>query len=716
MDSLNTVLNLLLVMLGFGFIVFLHELGHFLAARWAGIRVLAFAIGFGPPLVTFRKGLGVRRGSSEREYFERTTRGLGAGISPTEYRINALPFGGYVKMLGQEDLDPTAVSSAPDSYQNCKVWRRMVVISAGVVMNIISALVIFAIVFMVGLKTEPPKIGMVYPGSPAAKARVEGGGLKGGVIGPGLKPGDVVLAVDGEKPDSFNDIITAAAMSGPHDTLKLSVQRAGFVLPLEIEVTPEVNRLSGLRDIGIEPPRTLELPEIKDAASRKLWAEQMSQIGLAGLAPEMRLAKVNGTPVTRLHELVEAINASDGAPVPVEFVSDTGETFAGAMKPRVALRPDVLPKPKGQPTPEVDNLLGLTPVMTVVKPLDRAKAQGLKDGDVLVRVGDVEYPSLWQGLKQISSHPGETLPIVVLRKDDKGELHEVSLPNVKVDSHGLIGFSAGDVGDESTLVAQPPAQLLSLTPPRQTSTPYAPAAVRLIDSPGTQIVSVAGAPVHNLADVRRELRRATREAYERLSATADGKPVDVQVELRQPVQGSVLGDLPTQHKTWSLTSDDLRDLFALGWESPLSTGAFEPEEFLLKGQNPIDAMRLGLRRAKQVMLTTYLTFARLAEGTVKIEHLKGPVGIAHLGTLVASRGLVWLLFFMGLISINLAVINFLPLPIVDGGQFLFLVWEQVRGRPAPIAVQNAATLAGLVFLACVFLVVTFNDIRQLLGL
>jgi regulator of sigma E protease len=68
---------------------------------------------------------------------------------------------------------------------------------------------------------------------------------------------------------------------------------------------------------------------------------------------------------------------------------------------------------------------------------------------------------------------------------------------------------------------------------------------------------------------------------------------------------------------------------------------------------------------------------------------------------------------MALISVNLAVINFLPLPIVDGGQFLFLVFEGIRGRPVPVAVQNAATIAGLVLIGTVFLIVTFHDITNL---
>src|SRR6185295_12873292 len=149
LSTLGTIKDLALFLLGFGLIVFVHELGHFAAARWAGVRVLAFAIGFGPPLISFRKGLGLRRGSSEAEYRLRLDSlsasaahgSAAAAISPTEYRLNWLPFGGYVKMLGQDDLDPTAVSSAPDSYQNCNVFKRMVIICAGVVMNIIFALV-----------------------------------------------------------------------------------------------------------------------------------------------------------------------------------------------------------------------------------------------------------------------------------------------------------------------------------------------------------------------------------------------------------------------------------------------------------------------------------------------------------------------------------------------------------------------------------------------
>src|SRR2546426_11398864 len=100
----GSAFDLMLVVLGFGFIVFIHELGHFLAAKWAGIRVLAFAIGFGSAAVSYRKGLGVRRGSSEQEHqqlLKREAAGVlpdgatpaATRISPTGYRLNWLPFG-----------------------------------------------------------------------------------------------------------------------------------------------------------------------------------------------------------------------------------------------------------------------------------------------------------------------------------------------------------------------------------------------------------------------------------------------------------------------------------------------------------------------------------------------------------------------------------------------------------------------------------------------
>jgi regulator of sigma E protease len=98
-----------------------------------------------------------------------------------------------------------------------------------------------------------------------------------------------------------------------------------------------------------------------------------------------------------------------------------------------------------------------------------------------------------------------------------------------------------------------------------------------------------------------------------------------------------------------------------------------------------------------------------------VKRIRGPVGIVDIGTQVADRGVTYLVFFLGIISVNLAVINFLPIPIVDGGLFRVLVYEKLRGRPPSLAVQNAATIIGVTLIATVLLVVTWNDLARLVG-
>ncbi|MEM6553990.1 MAG: site-2 protease family protein, partial [Planctomycetota bacterium] len=159
---LSSATGVFAIILGFGFLILVHELGHFLVAKWAKIRATQFAIGFGQALVAYRKGIGFRVGTTEPEYFKRAQEHLtqnpppteqgdpaSAGSSPTtnskddgkaeerqaladaaklyaaadqlglgetEYRLNWIPLGGYVKMLGQEDMDPNAQSPDPRAY------------------------------------------------------------------------------------------------------------------------------------------------------------------------------------------------------------------------------------------------------------------------------------------------------------------------------------------------------------------------------------------------------------------------------------------------------------------------------------------------------------------------------------------------------------------------------------------------------------------------
>jgi regulator of sigma E protease len=164
-----------------------------------------------------------------------------------------------------------------------------------------------------------------------------------------------------------------------------------------------------------------------------------------------------------------------------------------------------------------------------------------------------------------------------------------------------------------------------------------------------------------------------------------------------------------------LTANDVKAVHALGWEG-LEPAYFEPAYTTLSaGGNPLRAMSMGFSETKKMIVMTYLTIDRLFRGTVGVDQLRGPIGIVDIGAKILPKGFMYFVFFLGMISVNLAVINFLPLPIVDGGLFLFLVYEKFKGRPPSLRFQHVATIVGLCLLGVVFLVTFYNDIARLVG-
>ncbi len=729
MNFISTTFDLLLVILGFGFIVFIHELGHFVAARWAGIRVLAFAIGFGPAILSFRKGMGVRKGSSEQEYLDtlrregelaaiRTSGDLASArsprlahtISPTEYRLNALPFGGYVKMLGQDDMDATARSEAPDSYQSCVPWKRMVVISAGVIMNVILAAALFVVVFMVGREVDPPVIGGVEAGRPAALATPQAAWSD---VGVGLKAGDVVERIGDETPRTFDDIAIAAAMAEKGVPLLLQVRRNGHAEPIVFEMTPKKNALTGMQDFGIQ------------SSAGAIVADDFGN-----LRKGMVLTHVGGTPVSSAHDLYRMVEASEGLPMLATFMDERGVSIEQTVTPQPELQVAfVAGESGGKPVIRAQShLLGLAGVMSVAsaeddKVLKKLAVVGLQPGDIFARLGNVEFPSFAEGIGQVAAHAGKNVRVIVLRKNEASSqpqstqgaaadiaetFVQVDIGSVPVNRKGQIGINVTETAGDLTLLSAPIMKWQDgAGNSHVSSTPTV--------SPGSIIRAVNGVEVANLRDVQRVLRKVA------LEKTAITDPPTISLTVVPAVSGApqlpglASADASSVELSWKLSKADVEELRELSWLSDLRVN-FKPAKTTLQATGPIDALKIGLAETKRMMLMTYLTFVRLVQGTVKVEHLKGPVGIAHIGTLFAERGFIWLLFFMAMISVNLAVINFLPLPIVDGGQFLFILYEWIRGKPVPVGFQNAVTIAGLVLIGGMFLFVTYNDIRNLIGI
>jgi regulator of sigma E protease len=190
-------------------VVFVHELGHYLIARWNGVRVQVFSIGFGPELF----GINDRAG--------------------TRWKISALPLGGYVKMHGDADPSGSTIDLSartdPDSFPAKSVRQRMAIVVAGPLANFVFAIVALGLLFAtVGRPFTPAEVGEVQPDSPAALA--------------GLVPGDRIVAVDGDPIASFEELQTIVR-GNPGETLTFTIQRAGE--KLDVQVTP---RLSELED------------------------------------------------------------------------------------------------------------------------------------------------------------------------------------------------------------------------------------------------------------------------------------------------------------------------------------------------------------------------------------------------------------------------------------------------------------------------------------
>jgi regulator of sigma E protease len=193
-------------------VVFFHELGHFLVARLCGIRVLAFSIGFGPEIAGFYDRYGTR------------------------WKISAIPLGGYVKFFGDDNAaskpDQAAAAAMSDeekkdSFQHQPVGSRAAVVVAGPLANFILAIVIFAGIFLVvGKQTTTARVDAVQANSAAAAA--------------GFKPGDLVLAIDGEKIESFSDMQRIVSVSAG-EPLSIDVDRGGEHLTLK--ATPELKEI-----------------------------------------------------------------------------------------------------------------------------------------------------------------------------------------------------------------------------------------------------------------------------------------------------------------------------------------------------------------------------------------------------------------------------------------------------------------------------------------
>ena len=254
-----------------GVMILVHELGHFWAALAVGVKVETFSFGFGPRLFGFRRG-------------------------ETDFRVSAIPFGGYVRMLGEMPGDEKAAVD-PRSFLAKTRWQRAIVIVAGPLMNVILAIGIVAGLYMYAypkeVDTTNPVITTIKAGSAAAKA--------------GLAPGDRIVQLGSKRNPNWDDILTQEALNANHP-IQVVAERRGQ--KLNFTVTPRMDEKEGIGVAGWSGEQDVQIGDVlKDSPAQA-----------AGLEPGDLFAEVNGQPVASAVTVQQAVFHSGGKPVEFKVV------------------------------------------------------------------------------------------------------------------------------------------------------------------------------------------------------------------------------------------------------------------------------------------------------------------------------------------------------------------------------------------------------------
>lgn len=268
----NLLTNVPAFIFALGVIIFVHELGHLIVAKLFGVRVLTFSLGFGKRL------FGVQRGE-------------------TDWRVSAVPLGGYVRLGGETAEEATG---DPREFTSKPRWQRILVYLAGPAMNFVLAVALIAGAFMVGvevsgLRDVPPVVGAVEPSSPAAKA--------------GIEVGDRVVALDGETVTRWQQF-AETVLTAPERKLAVTIVRGERQIPLEI--TPAKDPKYGYGDVGVYPR---VLPRIAEVFAG-------SPAAAAGFRAGDEVRAVDGRAVADAPDFVAAVENRAGQAIAIDFLRD----------------------------------------------------------------------------------------------------------------------------------------------------------------------------------------------------------------------------------------------------------------------------------------------------------------------------------------------------------------------------------------------------------
>jgi len=696
--------NVLKVVIGLGMVIFVHELGHFLVAKLCGVKCEKFYLGFdiaGLKLWKFQWG-------------------------ETEYGIGVLPLGGYVKMLGQEDnpsrireetqrarkkdqpedgsrAAETPVSAAagettgdaeshgdesavfdPRSYLAQSVPKRMAIISAGVVMNVVFALLTAVGAYWLGIYEVECGVGAVIPGAPAWQAN--------------LKVGDRITEIRGSPVDRYKDLRAAVSVGDIQGGVTMRVERPGEPEPISVTVHPK--KTGPYPTIGVLPPLTPVL-------DTRLPALPGSPAGQAQppFLPGDRIVAIEDQPVSHYAEVhrVLALRPERPLRVTVQRAATGGPNRAGREPPGAGERVTI--------AVQAANVLQLGMSMTMgaitaIQSGSPAESAGVLPGDTITHVDGrpVGDPLALPEHLRVHAWQSPLGTAVALRLKRPGEANSIE---------AMVKLRRADWYETPILPGNPisvPALGIAyeVLNPVSAVAPDGPAA-RAGIRPGDVVVKAKLIPlgeeaIRRLAHGDEYLDLGGKRSFSvDLAKEPNGWPVFFETMQNPVLSGTVELTLADGR------SASMQPMADPTWFHPERGFSFEPKTFFSGGQSLALAMRLGARETIDAMTLVYRFLGKL--GTqVSPTAFGGPISIFDMAYRFASQGFADLLLFLTIIGANLAVINFLPIPVLDGGHMVFLAYEGVTGKPPSEKVHLTLTYLGLTFILGLMLWVLGLDV------
>jgi regulator of sigma E protease len=715
-------LIVLKVALGLGFIIFVHELGHFAVAKWCGVKCEKFYVGFDVPIKLGWGKWGIRLPSSlwKKKWGE------------TEYGIGILPLGGYVKMLGQDDnparaaeavrqarmkaevaaeqtaagtnsasnamtSEGGAIASAtatateeeyvldPRSYMAKSVPQRMAIISAGVVMNVIFAVVFATIAYGIGVPVAPPVVGPVVAGQGAWKAD--------------FQIGDRILTIDGTPIEKFSKLqstVTSLTKKDIADGVEVKIERDGEEMTLTVR--PESTR--SIVMLGIIGPRTTTLygeePTRKHTPAEK-----------AGFKARDQIVQINSAEISNPHDLAAALAKFQDVELDVKVLRGTDAAKGSSKSDEVELHVDVRPR----------KWIGARMkfgAITAVQDGSPAQKAGVQEGDAIVSIDgrpvDEFDPLTWpdDSRRMAVTKPGEKTTIVVQR-GEKTETLEVTPREPTTYNYPGSGLNL------NVLACNLALGITYEVEPIVTGVAEKSAAEGKLKV-GDEVLKVQIVPADEALKEEEIKQPGDYGMGKRLIDFSDEKRKPSWPWLAERMMLSLSGtELKLTVRRGDATEDvtvpivDHPNYFHVdrGWQ-------LDAWEEIEKANDVGQAVSKGLHETGFALTAVVRFLRKIMNDPAAGENLGSVLTIGGAAGAAAQQGWAELLIFMTLISANLAVINFLPIPVLDGGHMVFLAYEGIRGKPADERVFGILTMIGFVLLLTLMVFVFWLDIQRYL--